>query len=148
MRLRNQSTRLVLFALAAVLTGADASGHASAPPPKRQYQITTLGNGLRVILSEDHSTPIVHVSITYHVGSKNERAGRTGFAHLFEHMMFKGSKNVEPESHTSIIASVGGRSNAFTTEDETVFWQTLPSPYLPLSPWVAADRPAPPGPQA
>jgi zinc protease len=100
----------------------------------------TLGNGLRVILSEDHSTPIVHVSVTYHVGSKNERAGRTGFAHLFEHMMFKGSKNVEPESHTSIIASVGGRSNAFTTEDETVFWQTLPSHYLPLALWLEADR--------
>jgi zinc protease len=82
----------------------------------------------------------VHVSVTYHVGSKNERAGRTGFAHLFEHMMFKGSKNVEPESHTSIIASVGGRSNAFTTEDETVFWQTLPSHYLPLALWLEADR--------
>ena len=93
-----------------------------------------------VILSEDHSTPIVHVSVTYHVGSKNERAGRTGFAHLFEHMMFKGSKNVEPESHTSIVASVGGRSNAFTTEDETVFWQTLPSHYLPLALWLEADR--------
>src|SRR6187399_2568975 len=140
MRLRNPSTRLALFALAAVLTVADASVHAAVRPPKLQYQITTLGNGLRVILSEDHSTPIVHVSVTYHVGSKNERAGRTGFAHLFEHMMFKGSKNVEPESHTSIIASVGGRSNAFTTEDETVFWQTLPSQYLPLALWLEADR--------
>ena len=99
---------------------------AAVRPPKLQYQITTLPNGLRVILSEDHSTPIVHVSVTYHVGSKNERAGRTGFAHLFEHMMFKGSRNVEPESHTSLISSVGGRSNAYTTEDETVFWQTLP----------------------
>jgi len=140
MRLRNPSTRLALFALAAVLTVADASVHAAVRPPKLQYQITTLGNGLRVILSEDHSTPIVHVSVTYHVGSKNERAGRTGFAHLFEHMMFKGSKNVEPESHTSIVASVGGRSNAFTTEDETVFWQTLPSQYLPLALWLEADR--------
>jgi hypothetical protein len=92
---------------------------AAVRPPKLQYQISTLPNGLRVILSEDHSTPIVHVSVWYHVGSKNERAGHTGFAHLFEHMMFKGSKNVEPDSHTSIIASVGGRSNAYTTEDET-----------------------------
>ena len=140
MRLRKQSTRLAVFALAAVLTVAYASVNAAVRPPKLQYQITTLGNGLRVILSEDHSTPIVHVSVTYHVGSKNERAGRTGFAHLFEHMMFKGSKNVEPESHTSIIASVGGRSNAFTTEDETVFWQTLPSQYLPLALWLEADR--------
>jgi zinc protease len=61
---------------------------AAVRPPKLQYQISTLPNGLRVILSEDHSTPIVHVSVWYHVGSKNERAGRTGFAHLFEHMMF------------------------------------------------------------
>jgi zinc protease len=113
---------------------------AAVRPPKLQYQMTTLGNGLRVILSEDHSTPIVHVSVVYHVGSKNERAGRTGFAHLFEHMMFKGSKNVEPESHTSIVASVGGRSNAYTTEDETVFWQTLPGQYLPLALWLEADR--------
>jgi zinc protease len=113
---------------------------AAVRPPKLQYQMSTLPNGLRVILSEDHSTPIVHVSVWYHVGSKNERAGRTGFAHLFEHMMFKGSKNVEPDSHTSIVASVGGRSNAYTTEDETVFWQTLPAHYLPLALWLEADR--------
>src|SRR5512139_160722 len=140
MRLRTQSTWLAVCALAAVLTVAYAPIDAAVRPPKLQYQITTLANGLRVILSEDHSTPIVHVSVTYHVGSKNERVGRTGFAHLFEHMMFKGSKNVEPESHTSIVASVGGRSNAFTTEDETVFWQTLPSHYLPLALWMEADR--------
>ena len=113
---------------------------AAVRPPKLQYQIMTLPNGLRVILSEDHSTPIVHVSVWYHVGSKNERAGRTGFAHLFEHMMFKGSKNVEPESHTSSSPSVGGRSNAYTTEDETVFWQTFPAQYLPLVLWLEADR--------
>jgi len=113
---------------------------AAVRPPKLQYQMSTLPNGLRVILSEDHSTPIVHVSLVYHVGSKNERAGRTGFAHLFEHMMFKGSKNVEPETHTSIIAGVGGRSNAYTTEDETVFWQTVPAHYLPLIFWLEADR--------
>jgi len=140
MRLRNDSTGLAVYLAAATLAVTLAPVHAAVRPPKLQYQMMTLGNGLRVILSEDHSTPIVHVSVTYHVGSKNERAGRTGFAHLFEHMMFKGSKNVEPESHTSIIASVGGRSNAFTTEDETVFWQTLPSHYLPLALWLEADR--------
>jgi predicted Zn-dependent peptidase len=80
------------------------------------------------------------VSVWYHVGSRDERPGRTGFAHLFEHMMFKGSKNVQPESHTSIIASIGGRSNAYTQEDETVFWETLPSHYLPLALWLEADR--------
>ena len=140
MRLRNHSTGLAVCLAAATLAVGLAPVHAAVRPPKLQYQLMTLGTGLRVILSEDHSTPIVHVSVTYHVGSKNERAGRTGFAHLFEHMMFKGSKNVEPESHTSIIASVGGRSNAFTTEDETVFWQTLPSHYLPLALWLEADR--------
>jgi zinc protease len=140
MRHRYYSTCLAAFALAGILLVAFAPLQAAVRPPKLQYQITTLANGLRVILSEDHSTPIVHVSVTYHVGSKNERTGRTGFAHLFEHMMFKGSKNVEPESHTSIVASVGGRSNAFTTEDETVFWQTLPAQYLPLALWLEADR--------
>ena len=125
---------------ACVVALAVASVGAAVRPPKLQYQLMTLPNGLRVILSEDHSTPIVHVQLWYHVGSKNERAGRTGFAHLFEHMMFKGSKNVEPESHTSIIASVGGRSNAYTTEDETVFWQTFPQQYLPLVLWMEADR--------
>jgi predicted Zn-dependent peptidase len=113
---------------------------AAVTPPKLQYQTLTLPNGLRVILSEDHSTPIAHVAVWYHVGSKNERSGRTGFAHLFEHMMFKGSQNVEPDSHTSLIASVGGRSNAYTTEDETVFWQTVPANYLPIVLWLEADR--------
>jgi zinc protease len=132
----------VAVCLATVLVSAAALTplQAAVRPPKLQYEITTLPNGLRVILSEDHSTPIVHVSVAYHVGSKNERPGRTGFAHLFEHMMFKGSRNVEPESHTSLISSIGGRSNAYTTEDETVFWQTLPAHYLPLALWLEADR--------
>ena len=113
---------------------------AAVRPPKLQYRIATLSNGLTVVLSEDHSTPIVHVQLWYHVGSKNERPGRTGFAHLFEHMMFKGSKNVEPEAHTSFISSVGGQSNAYTTEDATVFWETAPQQYLPLMLWLEADR--------
>jgi zinc protease len=113
---------------------------AASRPPKLQYQISTLPNGLTVVLSEDHSTPIVHLQLVYHVGSKNEKPGRTGFAHLFEHLMFKGSKNVQPEAHTSMLASVGGQSNAYTTEDETVFWETVPSQYLPLVLWLEADR--------
>jgi zinc protease len=132
--------RLAVLALACGALAVEIPLDAAVRPPKMPYQMMTLPNGLRVILSEDHSTPIVHVSVWYHVGSKNERQGRTGFAHLFEHMMFKGSRNVEPESHTSIIASVGGRSNAYTTEDETVFWQTIPAHYLPLVLWMEADR--------
>ena len=130
--------RLVLAATVALSTLVPLQ--AAVRPPKLPYQMITLPNGLRVIFSEDHSTPIVHVAVWYHVGSKNERPGRTGFAHLFEHMMFKGSQNVEPESHTSIVASLGGRSNAYTTEDETVFWQTFPAHYLPLVLWMEADR--------
>ena len=134
-------TRAAAWILAAVaVTAAAGPVGAAVRPPKLEYETMVLPNGLRVILSEDHSTPIVHAQIWYHVGSKNERPGRTGFAHLFEHMMFKGSKNVEPELHTSIIASVGGRSNAYTTEDETVFWQTFPQQYLPLVLWLEADR--------
>ncbi|MBA3641755.1 MAG: insulinase family protein, partial [Acidobacteria bacterium] len=72
--------------------------------------------------------------------SKNEKPGRTGFAHLFEHMMFKGSKNVEPEGHPSWISSVGGQSNATTNEDATIYWQTFPAQYLPLVLWLEADR--------
>ena len=132
---------LAAVSLIAVLVGTAAvRPSAAVRPPKLQYEITTLPNGLTLVLSEDHSTPIVHVNLTYHVGSKNEKPGRTGFAHLFEHLMFKGSKNVLPEAHTSFVASVGGQSNAYTTDDETVFWETLPSQYLPLALWLEADR--------
>ena len=133
-----------LFAAGLVIVAAlfaiDPSARAAVRPPKFNYTMTTLPNGLQVVLLEDHSTPIIHAEIWYHVGSKNERAGRTGFAHLFEHMMFKGSKNVEPEGHPSWISSVGGQSNAYTNEDSTVFWQTFPAQYLPLVLWLEADR--------
>jgi zinc protease len=133
-----------VLSAAALAVGAcvavTATLDAAVRPPKLQYEISTLPNGLTVVLEEDHSVPIVHLNLTYHVGSKNERPGRTGFAHLFEHLMFKGSKNVDPEGHTSMIASIGGQSNAFTTEDETTFWETAPSQYLPLMLWLEADR--------
>jgi zinc protease len=124
----------------AVALVAVAIPSAAVRPPKLQYEITTLPNGLTLVLSEDHSTPIVHLNLTYHVGSKNEKQGRTGFAHLFEHLMFKGSKNVQPEAHTSMVSSIGGQSNAFTTDDETVFWETVPAQYLPMILWLEADR--------
>jgi predicted Zn-dependent peptidase len=116
------------------------SGATDVRPPKLTYERLQLPNGLTVLLHQDRSTPIAHVQLWYHVGSKDERLGRTGFAHLFEHMMFKGSKNVEPEQHTSIVSSVGGRANAYTTEDATVYWQTVPAQYLPLVLWMEADR--------
>src|SRR5215472_13964958 len=126
-------------ALACAVISAATVG-AAVRPARLAYQVMTLPNGLTVVLEEDHSTPIVHLQLWYHVGSKNERPGRTGFAHLFEHLMFKGSKNVQPEAHTSMISSVGGQSNAYTTDDETVFWETVPAQYLPLSLWLEADR--------
>jgi zinc protease len=132
--------RLLAVTAALTVLAAGPAPSAAVRPPKLDYTMTTLPNGLKVVLLEDHSTPIVHAEIWYHVGSKNERPGRTGFAHLFEHMMFKGSKNVEPEGHPSLISSVGGQSNAYTTEDATVFWQTFPAQYLPLVLWLEADR--------
>jgi len=137
---RGATTRVAGAALAACTLLAAAPLVAAVRPPKLQYEISTLPNGLTVVLEEDHSTPIVHLNLTYHVGSKNEKPGRTGFAHLFEHLMFKGSRNVEPEGHTSMIASIGGQSNAFTTEDETTFWETAPSQYLPMMLWLEGDR--------
>jgi zinc protease len=129
-----------LVAAATVLLSINPAARASTRPARLDYTMTTLSNGMQVVFLEDHSTPIVHAEIWYHVGSKNERPGRTGFAHLFEHMMFKGSKNVEPEGHPSWISSIGGQSNAYTTEDATVFWETVPAQYLPLVLWLEADR--------
>ena len=135
-----------LRSVAAVLVSASLVGlvgpapSAANRPSRLEYQVTTLPNGLTVVLSEDHSTPIVNVQLWYHVGSKNEKPGRTGFAHLFEHLMFKGSKNVPPEWHTSMISRRGGQSNAYTTDDETVFWETVPASDLPLLLWLEADR--------
>jgi zinc protease len=137
---RRRLLAVALLAGAGLLALDPVALPAAVPPPKLDYRIAKLANGLTVILSEDHSTPIVHVELWYHVGSKDEKPGRTGFAHLFEHMMFKGSKNVEPEAHGSFIASVGGQANAETREDVTIYWQTAPAQYLPLMLWLEADR--------
>src|SRR5436190_8843132 len=136
---RSIRARAAATVLAAAVLLAPVSD-AAVRPPRLNYTTTTLPNGLTVVFLEDHSTPIVHLQMWYHVGSKNERPGRTGFAHFFEHMMFKGSKNVEPEGHPSYISSVGGQSNAYTNEDATVFWETVPAQYLPLILWLEADR--------
>ena len=85
-----------------------------------------------VILHEDHSTPIVAVNIWYHVGSKNEKVGRTGFAHLFEHMMFQGSENVGKGEHFGLIINRGGSANGTTSNDRTNYFETLPSHQVEL----------------
>jgi zinc protease len=99
-----------------------------------------LPNGLRVVLNEDHSAPLVAINLWYHVGSKNERPGRTGFAHLFEHMLFSGSENVGNNEHFRHVQSVGGTLNGSTFFDRTNYYETLPSNYLALGLWLEADR--------
>lgn len=105
--------------------------------PIRAY---TLANGLRVTLSEDHTAPIVAVNLWYHVGSANERPGRTGFAHLFEHMLFQGSENVGPNEHFELIQRAGGTLNGSTWLDRTNYFETVPSHHLALVLWLEADR--------
>lgn len=99
-----------------------------------------LNNGLRVVLNEDHSAPLVAINVWYHVGSKNERRGRTGFAHLFEHMLFSGSEHVGNNEHFRYVQSVGGVLNGTTFFDRTNYFETLPSNYLALGLWLESDR--------
>ena len=139
-RWRSAASLAAVAAVVAVSVVVAPTLESAVRPPKFDYHISTLDNGLTVVLSEDHSTPIAHVELWYNVGSKNERPGRTGFAHLFEHLMFKGSKNVQSDEHLTFISRVGGDGNAYTTEDATVFVQTVPSQYLPLVFWLEADR--------
>ena len=103
------------------------------------FQKFTLSNGLEVILHEDHSLPIAAVNVWYHVGSKDEEPGRTGFAHLFEHVMFEGSKH-HNRSYFEPLQKVGGNLNGSTTADRTNYWENIPSNYLDLALWLEADR--------
>ncbi|MGB8509485.1 MAG: pitrilysin family protein, partial [Pyrinomonadaceae bacterium] len=107
------------------------------PVPVEQF---ALENGLRVILSEDHSVPVVSVAVYYDVGSRNEREGRTGFAHLFEHMMFQGSENVPKAGHFQYIFNNGGTMNGTTSTERTNYFETLPASQLPLALWLESDR--------
>ncbi|HMJ58049.1 MAG TPA: pitrilysin family protein [Gemmatimonadales bacterium] len=104
------------------------------------YEQFTLPNGLRVIYSEDRSTPVVSVDVWYSVGSRNERVGRSGFAHLFEHMMFQGSANVKKAEHFQLVQRAGGTLNGSTQEDRTNYFETIPSNRLNLALWLEADR--------
>ncbi len=95
---------------------------------------------MRVLLVERRQAPVVSVQVWYHVGSKNETPGKTGFAHLFEHLMFQGTRNLAPDQFSNYIVRVGGLDNAYTTEDYTVYWETLPASQLPVALWLEADR--------
>jgi zinc protease len=108
--------------------------------PRIQFEKYSLPNGLEVILHEDHSTPIVAVDTWYHVGSGDEQVGRTGFAHLFEHIMFMGSQNVPVGAFDQMLEAAGANNNGSTTEDRTNYYETLPSNALQLALWLDADR--------
>ncbi len=105
-----------------------------------QFSDTRLGNGLRVIISEDHFAPVFAIAVSYGVGSKDERPGRTGFAHLFEHMMFKGSENVGPGEHFFLIFNYGGSMNGTTNTDRTLYYEILPKNQLDLALFLESDR--------
>ena len=107
------------------------------PTPIEEF---TLGNGLRVVLSPDRAIPVVSIAVYYDVGSRNEKEGRTGFAHLFEHMMFQGSENVPKAAHFQYIFNAGGTMNGTTSTERTNYFETLPSNYLPLAFWLESDR--------
>ena len=134
----------LLTCFAAILaTPVVAQAPAAAPavrPPKLDFTAHKLSNGLQVVLLENHAVPVIDLQVWYHVGSKDEQPGRTGFAHLFEHLMFKGSAHVGTDEHSRIIEAVGGFDNAETGDDTTNFFETFPSNYLERVLWLEADR--------
>lgn len=99
-----------------------------------------LANGMHVILHEDHSTPIAAVTIMYHVGSKNEKVGRTGFAHFFEHLMFEGTENIDRHTYSEFVEKAGGTLNANTSQDRTFYYELLPSNQLEMGLWLESER--------
>jgi len=131
----------MLLCMAAMSAAAGAQEKVEqVRPPKLNFTTHTLSNGLQVILLEDHASPMINLQVWYHVGAKDERPGRTGFAHLFEHLMFKGSAHVGAEEHSRIIEAAGGFDNASTYDDYTNFFETFPSNYLDRVLWLEADR--------
>jgi zinc protease len=131
------SRQVALLAFAVLVSGAAPDRPGTINIPFERY---TLPNGLTVILSQDRATPTVAVNVWYHVGSKNEVPGRTGFAHLFEHVMFTGSGHVPYGLHDKLTEGVGGTNNGTTSNDRTTYYETIPSNYLESALWIEADR--------
>lgn len=143
--MRRKVQRLGAGIVSAALIGGGNSVALAAPKPGAsvpQIKFTDyrLSNGLRVILSVDHSAPVVAVSAVYNVGSRNEREGRTGFAHLFEHMMFQGSENVGKGEHMLLVQDNGGSMNGTTNQDRTNYFETVPANQLDLALFLESDR--------
>jgi zinc protease len=130
----------LLVSLCYLISTSLATSLGAQVTPKIQFEKYKLPNGLEVILHEDHSTPIVAVDTWYHVGSGDEQVGRTGFAHLFEHIMFMGSQNVPVGAFDEMLEAAGANNNGSTTEDRTNYYETLPSNALQLALWLDADR--------
>src|SRR5207253_11288776 len=131
-------SRLLLFVLLPATWPAQVPAAATAG--RIAFEQFALPNGLRVIYSEDHSTPVVSVDVWYEVGSRNERPGRSGFAHLFEHMMFQGSAHIKKSEHFQLVERAGGTLNGSTHDDYTNYYETIPSNRLNLALWLEADR--------
>ncbi len=138
------SRQRLLFHYAAIfLCGVLVTGLPSQQAlaqPKVEFEQYTLSNGLTVLLHEDHSAPVTAAVVIYHVGSKNEMPKRTGFAHLFEHMMFQGSQNVGDEQHFKFLQEIGANINGSTNNDRTNYFEIVPSNYLELALWLESDR--------
>src|SRR6187402_194473 len=132
-------TSAVVLLLTVIAAGRPAA-QGKPDPIRIPFEVYTLPNGLTSILSVDKSTPTVAVSLWYHVGSKNELPGRTGFAHLFEHVMFTGSGHAAYGVHDKLTNGVGGSNNGTTDNDRTQYYETVPSNYLETALWLEADR--------
>ena len=128
------------FVLACLVFLAWAPAAYAVGLPRLPFENYKLANGLRVVLLENHLSPLVTVEVWYHVGSKNEDEGRRGFAHLFEHLMFSATRNQRRGQFSHQIVRSGGITNAYTTEDATVVWETIPSNFLRVALWLEADR--------
>ncbi|HUQ34312.1 MAG TPA: pitrilysin family protein [Pyrinomonadaceae bacterium] len=138
---RLYATAFIILALSLIggTTLPSASGQ-GVGVPRLNFKERTLSNGLRVLSAEDHSSPTVAINVWYHVGSKDDPEGRSGFAHLFEHMMFKSTKNMKSEMMDRLTEDVGGNNNAFTADDVTVYYEVVPSNYLETLIWAESDR--------
>src|SRR5580700_10948967 len=137
--LKRAAAVLIAMVVAGVMSGRTSMAR-EVVLAKLDLHETKLANGLRVVLVPDHSAPIYAICVTYNVGSRDERPGRTGFAHLFEHMMFQGSENVGKGEHFTVIFNNGGTMNGTTNEDRTNFFEALPKNQFDLGLFLEADR--------
>jgi zinc protease len=137
---RSHATSGARLSLAALISSFCAVSIGAVTVPTVKFTDSRLKNGLRVIISEDRTVPVFSVAVVYNVGSRDERPGRTGFAHLFEHMMFKGSENVGPGEHFYTIFSNGGTMNGTTNKERTLYFETMPANQLDAALFLEADR--------